>query len=162
MLADGTITQANKSVNTDLYEVLKGGSNNFGIVTRFDMETFPAHDVYDGIITFPTSSQDAIIDAFMDFTKQLHVDESSHILAMWASMPQAAIDMINGVTPDPSQPPNMTMVSSINMIMTQLDGDENSKALEKFMNVPNPLNNTMVHSSVAEKVARFLLPSNRE
>ncbi|KAH8669010.1 hypothetical protein BX600DRAFT_266336 [Xylariales sp. PMI_506] len=162
VLADGTITQANQSINSDLFQVLKGGSNNFGIVTRFDLVTFPAHDVYDGIMVFPVSSQEPIIDAFMDFTKQLHEDESAHILAMWASMPKAAIDMLNGVTPDPSQPPDMTMVSTINMIMTQLDGVEDSKSLERFMKVPNPLSNSMMHTTLADKVERFLLPSNRE
>ncbi|CAJ2502841.1 Uu.00g102350.m01.CDS01 [Anthostomella pinea] len=162
VLADGTITNANESENPDLFRVLKGGSSNFGIVTRFDMKTFPAHDVYDGIVTFPPSSGDAVIDAFIDFTKQLHVVDDAHILAMWVSMSQRDIAMLNGIPVDPAQPPDLTMVSMINMIMTQLDGVEASPSLERFMNVPNPINNTMKHTTLAKKVAGFLLPSNRE
>ncbi|KAM0814092.1 hypothetical protein AB5N19_14094 [Seiridium cardinale] len=99
VLADGTIANASESVNPDLFRALKGGSNNFGIVTRFDMETFPAHDVYDGIVTFPPSSTDAVIDAFVDFTKQLHVVQDAHILAMWVSMSKRDISLLNGIVP---------------------------------------------------------------
>lgn len=162
VLADGTITNANETENPDLFRVIKGGSNNYGIVTRFDMKTFPAHDVYDGILTFPVSSEDAIIQAFIDFTRQLHVIQDAHILAMWVSMSQRDIALLNGIASDPTQPPDLTMVSMINMIMTQLDGVENSSSLEKFMALPNPISNTMKHTTVAQKVAGFLLPSNRE
>ncbi|KAI1258933.1 hypothetical protein F5Y18DRAFT_411892 [Xylariaceae sp. FL1019] len=161
VLADGTITTASESVNPDLFRVLKGGSSNFGIVTRFEMKTFPAHDVYDGIVTFPPTSAEPIIDAFIDFTKQLHHVADAHILAMWVSMSKRDIGLLNGIVPDPSQPPDLTMVSLINMIMTQLDGVENSPSLEKFMNIPNPINNTMRHCTLAKKVSDFLLPSNR-
>ncbi|KAJ8060841.1 hypothetical protein OCU04_009925 [Sclerotinia nivalis] len=41
VLADGKIVNANQSDNHDLWKALKGGSNNFGIVTRFNIRTFP-------------------------------------------------------------------------------------------------------------------------
>ncbi|KAK6062632.1 FAD binding domain-containing protein [Seiridium cupressi] len=131
VLADGTITNASESANQGLIPVLKGGSNNFGIVTRFDMRTFPTHDIYDGIVAFAPSSTDAVIDAFVDFTKQLHIVQDAHILAMWVSMSKRDISLLNGIVPDPTQPPDLTMVSMINMIMTQLDGVEKSPSLEK-------------------------------
>lgn len=162
VLADGTVTNANESINPDLFQVLKGGSNNFGIVTRFDMKTFPAHDIYDGILTFPSSSADAVMDSFIDFTKQLHVVQDAHILGMWVSMPQKDIDLLNGIPLDPTQPPDLTMVSTINMILTQLDNVKDSPSLQKFMNIPNQIQNTMKHTTVAKKVASFLLPSNRQ
>ncbi|KAF7540345.1 hypothetical protein G7054_g1500 [Neopestalotiopsis clavispora] len=133
VLADGTITTANENVNSDLFETLKGGSNNFGIVTRFDMKTFPAQRSND-----------------------------SHIIALWASMPRRDIALLSGIIPDPTQPPDLTMVSTINMVMIQLDGVENSSSLKRFMDIPNRLNNTMKHTTIAKKVAGLLLPSNRE
>ncbi|KAF3390206.1 putative FAD-linked oxidoreductase [Penicillium rolfsii] len=39
VLANGTITNVNQSSNQDLFFALRGGGNNFGIVTRFDFET---------------------------------------------------------------------------------------------------------------------------
>lgn len=162
VLADGTITTANENVNSDLFETLKGGSNNFGIVTRFDMKTFPAHDVYDGIVTFPMDAEAAVTDAFIDFTKQLHVANDSHIIALWASMPRRDIALLSGIIPDHTQPPDLTMISTINLVMTQLDGDANSSSLKRFMDIPNRLNSTMKHTTIAKKVAGLLLPSNRE
>ena len=41
VLADGAITQANASSNRDLFKALKGGSNNFGVVTRITLRTIP-------------------------------------------------------------------------------------------------------------------------
>ncbi|KAL3490772.1 hypothetical protein BJX62DRAFT_237885 [Aspergillus germanicus] len=39
VLANGTLTNANQTSHPDLYFALRGGGNNFGIVTRFDFET---------------------------------------------------------------------------------------------------------------------------
>lgn len=49
VLANGSVQDANKSSNSDLYFALKGGSSNFGIVTRFDIETFPGAKVWAGV-----------------------------------------------------------------------------------------------------------------
>lgn len=39
--ADGRIINANTTSNPDLFWALKGGGNNFGIVTKLDLKTFP-------------------------------------------------------------------------------------------------------------------------
>ncbi|GAW14087.1 hypothetical protein ANO14919_034790 [Xylariales sp. No.14919] len=41
VLSDATIVNANAHENADLYHSLKGGGSNFGIVTRFDIATYP-------------------------------------------------------------------------------------------------------------------------
>ncbi|KAF4457080.1 hypothetical protein F53441_868 [Fusarium austroafricanum] len=43
VLANGTLINANKDQNPDLFLALKGGGNNFGVVTRFDLQTVPSH-----------------------------------------------------------------------------------------------------------------------
>ncbi|KAJ5690711.1 hypothetical protein N7462_005103 [Penicillium macrosclerotiorum] len=45
LLADGRLVNANARDNADLYRALKGGGSNFGIVTRFDLETHPLINV---------------------------------------------------------------------------------------------------------------------
>ncbi|KAI1452358.1 hypothetical protein F4805DRAFT_472461 [Annulohypoxylon moriforme] len=40
VLANSTIVNANNNENSDLYKALKGGGSNFGIVTRFDIQTY--------------------------------------------------------------------------------------------------------------------------
>jgi hypothetical protein len=44
---------ANAQQNPTLFRALKGGSNNFGIVTRFDMRSFPQKPFYGGQIISP-------------------------------------------------------------------------------------------------------------
>ncbi|KAI1486372.1 FAD binding domain-containing protein [Biscogniauxia mediterranea] len=46
VLGNGTIVNANSTSNADLWQALKGGSSNFGIVTRFDMEAIPSRNLY--------------------------------------------------------------------------------------------------------------------
>lgn len=41
VLADGSIVNANPRENPDLYKSLKGGSGNFGFVTRVDQSKLP-------------------------------------------------------------------------------------------------------------------------
>ncbi|KAI8628514.1 FAD-binding domain-containing protein [Xylariaceae sp. FL1651] len=67
VLANGTIVNANQTANADLWQALKGGSSNFGIVTRFDLEAIPAPDLfYDG--RFVTSNYSyAMVDAVVGF-----------------------------------------------------------------------------------------------
>lgn len=41
VLADTSTVSANEETNSDLWQALKGGGANFGIVTRFDIQTYP-------------------------------------------------------------------------------------------------------------------------
>lgn len=48
VLANGDIVHANKNENSDLWKALRGGSNNFGIVTAITMQTFPQGKFWGG------------------------------------------------------------------------------------------------------------------
>ena len=48
VLANGSISQVNYESHPDLYFALRGGGNNFGIVTQFDFETYPQGKVWGG------------------------------------------------------------------------------------------------------------------
>lgn len=52
VLANSTIVQANAQENPDLFWALKGGSNNFGIVTRYDFEYFEIGQMFGGSVTW--------------------------------------------------------------------------------------------------------------
>ena len=72
VLGNGSIVNANHSKNTDLFAALKGGSNNFGIITRFELQTYPHGDFWGGFIFYPGSTipqQLAAFNNFMDPTK---------------------------------------------------------------------------------------------
>ncbi|KAK4457039.1 hypothetical protein QBC42DRAFT_320204 [Cladorrhinum samala] len=48
VLASGQVTYASASQNRDLWLALKGGSNNFGIITRFDLAARPQDGMWGG------------------------------------------------------------------------------------------------------------------
>ncbi|KAJ5709647.1 hypothetical protein N7493_009938 [Penicillium malachiteum] len=67
VLADGSIQDVNfSSPYSDLYWALRGGGNNFGIVTRFDLMTFTQGDLWAGSETFlyTPDTASAINEAF--------------------------------------------------------------------------------------------------
>ncbi|KAF2237141.1 putative 6-hydroxy-D-nicotine oxidase [Viridothelium virens] len=70
VLGDGTITNANAEENSDLWWALKGGSSNFGIVTRFDVYTVPVKHIWYEVQTYPLDQADTVLDAFAQW--QMH------------------------------------------------------------------------------------------
>lgn len=65
--ASGIIVTASPTSFSDLYWALRGGGNNFGIVTKFNLETF-AHgpQMFGGQRRFFNTSFPAVIDAFVN------------------------------------------------------------------------------------------------
>jgi hypothetical protein len=48
ILANGSISQISQATAPDLYWALRGGGNNFGIVTHFDLATYPLTQAWGG------------------------------------------------------------------------------------------------------------------
>jgi len=61
----------------DLFNALTGGSNNFGVVTRFDFLAFPLNDFLGGIIVYPISTFDANIAVLADLADSNQYDQNS-------------------------------------------------------------------------------------
>lgn len=61
VLSNGRIICVSTNHYRDLFWALKGGLNNFGIVTKFTIKTFPVTEVYGGSMIFaPTSFNDFV------------------------------------------------------------------------------------------------------
>ncbi|RFU77145.1 fad binding domain-containing [Trichoderma arundinaceum] len=52
VFADGTVRDVSFKSDPDLYFALRGGGNNFGIVTRYDFKTVPQGNLWAGAQTF--------------------------------------------------------------------------------------------------------------
>ncbi|QSZ35285.1 hypothetical protein DSL72_008154 [Monilinia vaccinii-corymbosi] len=88
VLANGTITNANKETNSDLFQALKGGSSNFGIVTRLDLETFVGGDnapnnIWGGVVTYPASTTAQQIQAMVNFGNNINNDPYGSAIGIW-------------------------------------------------------------------------------
>lgn len=65
--ADSKILQVNARSHPDLFWALKGGSNNFGIVTRYDLKTYPKGPIFGGTVSWDTQYVQRYIDAHSAF-----------------------------------------------------------------------------------------------
>ena len=66
VLSSGETVNANQDQHVDLWIALKGGSSNFGIVTRFDIRTFPQADFYGGILVTSIASVSEQLNGFAE------------------------------------------------------------------------------------------------
>ncbi|CAD6569233.1 MAG: hypothetical protein ASARMPRED_002677 [Alectoria sarmentosa] len=76
VLASGCITTASASTNPDLWRALKGGSNNFGIVTRFTARSFPSTKIWSGFLYMPASQATKVLAAFHEYLNR--ADSGDH------------------------------------------------------------------------------------
>ncbi|TVY29461.1 putative FAD-linked oxidoreductase [Lachnellula hyalina] len=70
VLANSTIVNANEHRNTDLFWALKGGGNQFGIVTKFTLKTYPIGtdgQVWAGTRIYDATKLSAVLNATQHF-----------------------------------------------------------------------------------------------
>ncbi|ORY67396.1 uncharacterized protein BCR38DRAFT_426935 [Pseudomassariella vexata] len=89
VLANGDVVLANKDINSDLFQVLKGGGNNFGIVTRLDVDTFETGKLWGGLVYYPLDATADIIDAFVNFADKIDENPASSSVIFWMYQPAA-------------------------------------------------------------------------
>ena len=68
VLASGEVKNVNRSSDMDLFMALKGGGNNFGIVTRFDIAAFE-HDqrIFGGFVSLSINNTATTLKGFQGF-----------------------------------------------------------------------------------------------
>ncbi|KDQ56646.1 hypothetical protein JAAARDRAFT_194628 [Jaapia argillacea MUCL 33604] len=64
---DGTVTTVTDSSDPDLMFALRGGGNNFGIVTKITLKTVPQGQVWGGLITFTENEIPSVNTATANF-----------------------------------------------------------------------------------------------
>ncbi|KAM0547785.1 hypothetical protein ACHAPJ_010246 [Fusarium lateritium] len=62
VLPNATIVTASENTHGDLYHALRGGGNNFGIVTSFNVSVFPQGPVYTGSRTFGDNQTGLVLE----------------------------------------------------------------------------------------------------
>lgn len=80
VLASGEIVNANATSHPDLQIALRGGSNNFGVITAFDMKLFTQGNLWGGITVNPISQRTAQFAAFEAFTENPNYDPFSALI----------------------------------------------------------------------------------
>jgi hypothetical protein len=89
ILADGSLTTANAAKNPNLWRALKGGSNNFGIVTSFTARSFPCTSIWSGFVYMPSSQAPKALSAFHEFLNRVVANEEGKTYDKHAAGPIA-------------------------------------------------------------------------
>ncbi|KAM5346655.1 hypothetical protein ACJ41O_009660 [Fusarium nematophilum] len=95
VLANGEIVEANANENADLWQAMKGGTGNFGLITRIDMIPIEFEEkdnpvIWGGNLLYSPSAGPDVINALVDFTENVEDDEDSSSIVYWAYLPALA------------------------------------------------------------------------
>jgi FAD/FMN-containing dehydrogenase len=83
--ADGQLHRATETENPDLFWAIRGGSGNFGVVSRFVFRLHPVGpEVLSGLIVYPLADARAALRRYREYVKTLDEDTS-----VWAVMRKA-------------------------------------------------------------------------
>ncbi|KAK7946227.1 uncharacterized protein PG986_010548 [Apiospora aurea] len=80
VLASGEIVNANAETNADLWRALRGGGNNFGVVTRFDFATFDQGPMYGGSVYYFAPSFPQQIRHLVDELQKPDASKDTHLM----------------------------------------------------------------------------------
>lgn len=136
VLANSTIVNANANENPDLFWALKGGSNNFGIVTRFDIKTFPMREVYGGSTIYSPEYLSDVMDA----------------AASYSVVGGGSDDIDGAITPSIQFSPPTGVINPL-VIGYHLGSDPNPAAFANYSRIPTLSTSNAVHESLAEALA---------
>ncbi|KAF8337007.1 FAD dependent oxidoreductase [Cantharellus anzutake] len=139
VLPSGEVVEVtNDNKFRDLFFALKGGFNNFGIVTKFTLTTYPQGQIWAGLILYSGSHWDKLADATVDFQNS-NTDPNANVL------------------PSFNQYPNGTQVAAVLVFYNKPTAPPG--LFDKFLNVPSISQNVTTRS-----FRDFILsiPSNAE
>ncbi|KAG6855901.1 hypothetical protein H0H87_009504 [Tephrocybe sp. NHM501043] len=77
----GAIVTVTRKTDPFLFFGLKGGGNNFGIVTRFTLKTFPQGQIWAGIVNFASPQIPAVTAATARFSSSVTDPKASTIVS---------------------------------------------------------------------------------
>lgn len=84
VLANGTIVTASSEHNQELFWALKGGSNQFGIVTQFTLQAWKQPEVLIGAVSYNENQTRDVLVGLQDFNEK--ADEDLYASALFCYM----------------------------------------------------------------------------
>ncbi len=109
VLASGAIVNASQTSNSDLFKALKGGSTNFGIVTKVNVAAFPHNGLWGGQIVVPATNNTVqqVLKDFTEFTTANNddVDTAIMVVGLYSSDGNRIIDVGLASTNNTENPP---------------------------------------------------------
>lgn len=159
VLGNGTQVVANATTHKDLFWALKGGANNFGIVTRFVIKTYKIPNISTTIQAYNHTEVPAFIGAVCDFVQ--HEDSTIGAGAVFTVQYNVTTNLssasILGVQEGVQSPPmRFTNFSSIPSV-SRVDNVTNPAAWASKLDSPNQMFRVQFgHHSIKPNVTRLI------
>jgi hypothetical protein len=120
VLASGEIVQANAKSNSDLYRALKGGTNNFGVVTQIQLPAFQQGNMWGGALFLAATAYVEIVDKLYTFASSADSDPNAHLIAARVYSPAGALSVVNVYYAKPTpNPPSLAPFTAIQPQLAQ-------------------------------------------
>ncbi|KAI1382908.1 uncharacterized protein F4822DRAFT_440683 [Hypoxylon trugodes] len=143
VLASGSVVNANAHENKDLWIALKGGSNNFGVVTRFDMPTFKQGRFWGGNVLYFPGNFPGQIEALVAEVQKPDADPNTHLMISIGYSSSMGGNMCMNTVYYTQDVENPAVLEPFTGIQPQV----------KQPGIPKPLSLTMMASSQAAGVS---------
>jgi hypothetical protein len=89
VLADGEVAKASATKNPDLWRALKGGANDFGVVTRFTTHAFPSAKIWSGFLYLHSSQASKVLTALHEVRDRVIATDQGKVYNEFAAGPIA-------------------------------------------------------------------------
>jgi len=159
----GAILNVNQNTFPDLLVALRGGSNNFGIVTKIDMITFKQGNFWGGQVVNPISVMDQTFAAFISFLTNPDYDPYSALINSFAWSAATGWIISNDIKYTADSPPNTSpavfqnftsfpclydtlRVSNLSGFTTELDSESPYGPRQTFITSTYSASETMLSS----------------
>lgn len=83
VLANGELIEVDAQSHPELFIALKGGGNNLGLVTRFDMQTFENPELWGGLGIYMRNHSQSVITAFDSYMQQTVKKPDGIFMLFW-------------------------------------------------------------------------------
>ncbi|KAF5010273.1 hypothetical protein FDECE_3558 [Fusarium decemcellulare] len=165
VVASGDVVDASPTENTDLYWALRGGGgSNFGIVTRFDLESFEQGDLWSNSLIFPGALNETLIPLFQDLTVNgLPSDPAAHTYFVLTYQPSfggyiALTSFYHSTVPSPPEsiPPVFDQFQSVPGAVANSTLVANITTQSKIIEIPYGSRQTWWDTTVSATSAQLL------
>ncbi|EHK96786.1 putative Cytokinin dehydrogenase 1 [Glarea lozoyensis 74030] len=144
VLADGRVVNANAKTNSDLWKALKGGSGNFGIVTRFDMQAFTAVPLWGGLSAAERKYGDTIITELINFTNNNAKNPEDALIVNFTYNPgmftEIVVAMVTVDVKGAVAPPAFEQIAKVPTVLADLTTRSMSNIATSYLLAPGSQN----------------------